>query len=129
MVSSTPRPHFTPEKDPVAILKEAGWASGPVWTGGKPCPHRDSIPDRPSLSHSLYRLSYRAHKIGDIYLKIDFLLHTQEVFVSVTQNNWLMPHKEVIHLYSEKNMYEGHIYTSWEKLITAVLNVVVYGVH
>ena len=35
MVSSTPRPHFTPGKDPVPILQEAGWAPGPVWTGGK----------------------------------------------------------------------------------------------
>jgi len=29
----TPRPgRFTPGKDPVAIVQEAGWASGPVWT-------------------------------------------------------------------------------------------------
>jgi hypothetical protein len=42
-----------PGKDPVPIVKEAGWASGPVWTGGKTRPHRDSIPDRPSLSQSL----------------------------------------------------------------------------
>jgi len=34
VVSSTPRPHFTPEKDPVPILQEAGWVPGPVWTGG-----------------------------------------------------------------------------------------------
>jgi len=33
-VSSTTRPHFTPGKDPVPILQEAGWAPGPVWTGG-----------------------------------------------------------------------------------------------
>ena len=46
MVSSTPRPHFAPGKDPVLILQEAGWAPGPVWTGGKSPPHRDSIPDR-----------------------------------------------------------------------------------
>ena len=26
VVSSTPRPHFTPGKDPVRILQEAGWA-------------------------------------------------------------------------------------------------------
>jgi len=26
-------PHLTPGKDPVPILQEAGWASGPVWTG------------------------------------------------------------------------------------------------
>jgi len=31
--SVTPRPHLTPGKDPVPILQEAGWASGPVWTG------------------------------------------------------------------------------------------------
>ena len=50
MVSSTPRPHFTPGKDPVPIVQEAGWAPGPVWTGGKSLPHRDSIPDRPARS-------------------------------------------------------------------------------
>ena len=60
VVSGTPRPHFTPGKDPVPILQEAGWAPGPVWTGGKSCSHRDSIPDRPARSQSLYRLSYPA---------------------------------------------------------------------
>ena len=35
MLSVTPRPHFTPGKDPVPIVQEAGWAPGPVWTGGK----------------------------------------------------------------------------------------------
>ena len=58
MVSSTPRPHFTHGKDSVPILQEAGWAPGPVWTGGKSCPHRDSIPDRPASIQSQYRLSY-----------------------------------------------------------------------
>ena len=61
VVSSTPRPHFTPGKDPVPILREAGWAPGPVWTGGKSRPHRDSIPDRPARSQALYRLNYPAH--------------------------------------------------------------------
>jgi len=50
VVSSTPRPHFTPGKDPVPISQEAGWAPGPVWTGGKSRPHRESIPDRPARS-------------------------------------------------------------------------------
>jgi len=58
VVSSTPRPHFTPGKDPVPIVQEAGWVAGPVWTGGKPRPHRDSTPDRPARSQSLYLLSY-----------------------------------------------------------------------
>ena len=51
----------TLRKDPVSIVQEAGWAPGPIWTGGKYLLHRDSIPDRPALSHSLYRLSYPAH--------------------------------------------------------------------
>ena len=50
MVNSTPRPHFTPGKDPVPVLQSVGWAPGPVWTGGKFRPHRDSIPDRPTRS-------------------------------------------------------------------------------
>jgi len=62
VVSSTPRPHFTPGKDLVRIVQETGWAPGPVWTGGKSRPHRDSIPDHPARSQSLYRLSYPAHK-------------------------------------------------------------------
>ena len=60
VVSSTPRPHLTPGKDPVPILEEAGWAPGPVWTGGKSRPHRDSLPDRPAHNQSLYWLSYPA---------------------------------------------------------------------
>ena len=35
VVSSTPRPLFTPGKDPVPIVQEAGWAPGPVWTGAE----------------------------------------------------------------------------------------------
>ena len=50
-----------PGKKPVPILQEAGWAPGPIWTGGKSRPHRDSNPDRPARSQSLYRLSYRTH--------------------------------------------------------------------
>jgi len=58
VVSVTPRPQFTHGKDPVPILQEAGWAPGPVWTGGKSRSQRDSIPYRPARSQSLYRLSY-----------------------------------------------------------------------
>ena len=61
--AARPRLHFTPGKDPVPIVREAGWAPGPVWTGGKSLPQRDSIPDRPARSQSLYRLSYRAHDL------------------------------------------------------------------
>jgi len=50
VVSSMPRPHFTPGKDPVPILQEDGWVPGPVWKDGKSRPHRESIPDRPARS-------------------------------------------------------------------------------
>jgi len=36
VVSSTPRPLFTPGKDPVPIVQEAGWAAGPVWEEFQP---------------------------------------------------------------------------------------------
>jgi len=60
---SAPRPgRLYPEKDPVAIVQAARWAPGPFWRGGKSRPDRDSIPDGPARSQSLYRLSYPAHQ-------------------------------------------------------------------
>ena len=59
VVSSMPWLHFTPGKDPVPIVQEAGWAPGPVWTGGKSRPTGIRSPDRPARSQSLYRLSYQ----------------------------------------------------------------------
>ena len=53
--------YFTPGKDPVHIVQEAGWVPGPVWTGGKSLPTGTRSPDRPARSQSLYRLNYRAH--------------------------------------------------------------------
>ena len=38
VVSSTTRLYFIPGKDPVPIIQEAGFAPGPVWTGGKSRP-------------------------------------------------------------------------------------------
>jgi len=37
-VSVTPQPLFTPGKDAVPIVQEAGWAPGPVWTGAENSP-------------------------------------------------------------------------------------------
>ena len=60
-VSVTPRPLFTPGKDPVAIVQEAGWVPGPVWTGAENLALTGiRSPDRPARSQSLYRLSYPA---------------------------------------------------------------------
>jgi hypothetical protein len=57
---STPRAgRFTPGKDPVPIVQEAGWAPGPVWTGAENlAPTGFRSPDRPARSESPYRLHY-----------------------------------------------------------------------
>jgi len=61
VVSFTSRPIFTPGKDLVPIVQEAGWAPGSVWTGAENLtPTGIRSPDRPARSQSLFRLSYRA---------------------------------------------------------------------
>jgi len=72
VVSSTPRPHFTPGEDPVPILQEAGWAPGSVWTGGKISSPPGFDPYCPARSQSLYRLSYRAHNGSKYVHKMHF---------------------------------------------------------
>jgi hypothetical protein len=60
-LAARPGRTLPPAKNPVPIVQEAGWAPGPVWTGGKSRPYRDSMQDRPARSQSLYRLCYPAH--------------------------------------------------------------------
>ena len=48
---------FTPGKDPVPIVQEAGWAPGPVWTGAENLASTGiRSPDLLARSESLYRL-------------------------------------------------------------------------
>ena len=52
---STPRfGRLTPGKDPVPIVQEAGWALGPVWTGGKSRPPPEFDPQTVQLVASRY---------------------------------------------------------------------------
>jgi len=54
-----PPSRFTPGKDPVRILQEAGWVPELVWTGTENLvPTGIRSPDRPARSESLYRLRY-----------------------------------------------------------------------
>ena len=53
-VSVTPWPLFTPGKDPVHIVQEAGWGPGLVWTGAENlAPTGIRSPDRPARRQSL----------------------------------------------------------------------------
>ena len=72
-VSVTPRPLFTPGKDQVPIVQEAGWAPGPDWTGAENLALTGiRSPDRPSRSQSPYRLSYPAQFMNIQRAKIYF---------------------------------------------------------
>jgi hypothetical protein len=82
VVRSTPRPHFTPGKDLVPILQEAGWAPGPVWTGKENlAPTAIWSPDCLARHQLLYRLSYTAH-ISFCYI---ILMHKASQFHSANQ--------------------------------------------
>ena len=60
--SVTPRPLFTPGKEPVHIVQEAGWAPGQVWTGAENLATTGiRFPDLPARIQSLYRLRYPGH--------------------------------------------------------------------
>ena len=72
-----------------------GWV-GPraVWTGEKSRPHRDSIPNRPARSHSLYRLSYLAHSRGSRKLSFpDFMTtaHRMVIRLSALRTGRFLP--------------------------------------
>jgi len=61
VVSSTPRPHFTP-----VTHFTGGWVGPRTGLDGRKIsfPPGYSIPDLPARSQSLYRLSYPAHTLG-----------------------------------------------------------------
>ena len=120
VVSSTPRPHFTPRKDPVPILHEAGWAPLPVWTRGKSLPHRDSIPDRPARSSvaiptelpgslPLDRLS-----LNLIFEDFSELCHEISSVIKIRQAYKLLHMKTNMHFWS----YLFHLFLEWETFQT-----------
>ena len=57
---STTRPgRFTQGKDPVPVVREAGWAPRPVWTGAANLAITGICsPDRPARSEWAYRLPF-----------------------------------------------------------------------
>ena len=98
-VSSTPRTHFTPGKDPVSILQEDGWAPGPVWTDGKSRPHRDSIPDHPARRQSLYRLCYPVHILTHRGEDLQNVLAKSECPAKIPIIIWHVAHKANLYLF------------------------------
>ena len=73
---------FTPGKDPVPIVQEAGWATGPVWTGAENLvPTGIRLQDRRGRSESLYRLSYPGSVMclipKEIFLRRSMIKYTE----------------------------------------------------
>jgi len=71
VVHPTPLPgRFTPGEDPLPLVKKAGWAPGPVWTGAENLAST-GIRSRTvqSVAQSLYRLSYQAH-VSFMYFRL-----------------------------------------------------------
>jgi len=94
-VSPTLRPPLLPGKNPVPIVQEAGWVPGPVWMGGKSRPPRDSIPDRPARSQSLYRLSYPVHFMHFILL---YIFPFRSSLCNLWRRDSRVTYEELIHI-------------------------------
>jgi len=87
--SSTPRPHFTPGKDPVPILQEAGWAPGPVLDGrkilsppgfdpGPSSPQSVAIPTELPGPHIMYIYTHTTHTYCFVCL-YNIYIHTHHI--------------------------------------------------
>ena len=102
MVSNTPRPHYTPRKDLVPIVQEAGWAQQPVWTGVENLtPTRIRSLDRPARSQSLYWLSYPAHNYNIQY----HVMNSVSVYSTLTTKK-LIKHSLLL-------LLMPFVFTSW----------------
>jgi hypothetical protein len=106
-VSVTPRPLFTPGKDPVPIVQEAGWVPGAVWRGAEnlaPTGIRSS--DRAARSQSLYRLSYKAHSNHSVILKKTGWSSNKKPF-QLSENTGYPTRYGTRHFFNNSNTNEG----------------------
>jgi hypothetical protein len=104
VVSSTPRPHFAPGKDPVPIVQEAGWAAGSVWTVENLAPTEIRSPDRlsyPASKEDTAVINSRVHSkqpviVTDVLRGLRQCLQTNVV---------IAPQIRALHLLSESFLF------------------------
>jgi len=81
---ATPRPLY-PRERPIPLVEEAGWATGPVWTGAENlAPARIRSPDRPTRSESLHRpriLKYRNAADSIIFNMLMLLFYPHSLII------------------------------------------------
>ena len=81
---------FTPGKHPAPIVQEAGWASGPAWTGTENlAPTGSRSPERPARSESLHRLSYAGRRIIHITPLCYVNLYLFEPIIFIARRNYI----------------------------------------
>jgi hypothetical protein len=117
---STPRPgRFTPGKDPVPFVQEAGWVPGPVWTGSLDVFERSSaIIDCFNTYVSSYRPSQdlkicRESSSPEIIIKISIIM---AVHLERNKEDKLKAVLEQWHIIYGKSVREGR----WIRLATSV---------
>ena len=125
-----------PRERPGTHLQEAGWAPGPVWTGGKARPHRDSIPDRPVRSSVAIPTELpgppphtHTHTLTHIYIYIYIYLFSSQQ----RQNVWCTLTASVLHkcvLEECRYLYKitGERFVlccAFEKFLTATMSYVI----
>jgi hypothetical protein len=113
LVSTTPR-RFTPGKDPVSIVQEAGWAPGPVWTCAKNLASTGiRSPACPARGQSLYRLNYPAHVEFHKWLLIVFK-HSDcpRCCSKIPRNYPIMPRKKEISEHRPMRSFKSFIHVN-----------------
>jgi len=95
----SPRPLYSRERTPVPILQEAGWVSGPIWTGAenslwisnpnRPA-HSDAIPITLPLSTKLYDC-FSKFKQDFRRVKKNFYYTSQKYFIIESFLQWCRP--------------------------------------
>jgi hypothetical protein len=99
-VSLTPWPLFTPEKEQVPIVQEAGWAPDPVWTGAENlASRRDSIPG-PSNILSKAAIKYRTQNV-----KVNY---KQSMYLPLGNNTECSTKKSLILLIFNSSLLGSH---------------------
>jgi len=94
MDNVTPRPLFTPGKDPVPIVQEAGWAPGSVLAGAENLAY-DGIrsSDRPARIESLHRLSNPGPRSPDNCNNYHIFRTENNISQGGVEGNWLARYK------------------------------------
>ena len=97
-----PQPLFTPGKDPVPLVQEAGWAPGPVWTGAENTAHTRIL----SLDCPAHSVTIVTTLPGPLFLTQPVgLLH--DISPKIWNSNYPVKVKDVLR---EMTAVEQHIF-------------------